>query len=84
MNISQKLQIQLAQITSLTQESAQFITRLRQLQDDYALMRNLTDDQDSSQNVTLERYRQGYTTINRLLENILRMSELGQEMKPAA
>jgi chemotaxis protein histidine kinase CheA len=81
MNISQKLQTQLAQVTSLTQESAQFITRLRQLQDDYALMRNLSDDRDSSQNVTLERYRQGYTTINRLLENILRMSELGQEME---
>jgi chemotaxis protein histidine kinase CheA len=80
-NISQKLQTQLAQITSLTQESAQFITRLRQLQDDYALMRNLSEEQDSSQNVTLERYRQGYTTINRLLENILRMSELGQEME---
>jgi chemotaxis protein histidine kinase CheA len=80
-NISQKLQTQLAQITSLTQESAQFITRLRQLQDDYALMRNLSDDQNSSNNVNLERYRQGYTTINRLLENILRMSELGQEIE---
>ncbi len=80
-NISQKLQTQLAQITSLTQESAQFITRLRQLQDDYALMRTLSDDQDSSNNVNLERYRQGYTTINRLLENILRMSELGQEIE---
>lgn len=81
MNVSQKLQTQLAQITSLTQESAQFITRLRQLQDDYALMHNLSEEQDSSQNVPLERYRQGYTTINRLLENILRMSELGQEME---
>jgi chemotaxis protein histidine kinase CheA len=81
MNSSQKLQTQLAQITSLTQESAQFITRLRQLQDDYALMRNLSEEQESSQNVTLERYRQGYTTINRLLENILRMSELGQEIE---
>jgi chemotaxis protein histidine kinase CheA len=81
MNISQTLQTQLAQITSLTQESAQFVTRLRQLQDDYALMRNLSDDRDSSENVTLERYRQGYTTINRLLENILRMSELGQEIE---
>lgn len=80
-NISQKLQTQLAQITSLTQESAQFITRLRQLQDDYALLRNLSEDQDTSSNVTLERYRQGYTTINRLLENILRMSELGQEIE---
>jgi chemotaxis protein histidine kinase CheA len=81
MNISQKLQTQMAQVTALTQESAQFITRLRQLQDDYALLRNLSDTQDSSQNVTLERYRQGYTTINRLLENILRMSELGQEIE---
>jgi chemotaxis protein histidine kinase CheA len=83
-NSSQKLQTQLAQITSLTQESAQFITRLRQLQDDYALMRTLSDDQDSSNNVNLERYRQGYTTINRLLENILRMSELGQEVETVA
>ncbi|WP_404786546.1 response regulator [Altericista sp. CCNU0014] len=81
MNSSQKLQTQLAQITALTQESAQFITRLRQLQDDYALMRTLSDDRNDSNNVNLERYRQGYTTINRLLENILRMSELGQEIE---
>lgn len=81
MNSSQKLQTQLTQITSLTQESAQFITRLRQLQDDYALLHTLSDDQNDASNVNLERYRQGYTTINRLLENILRMSELGQEIE---
>ncbi len=83
MNISAKLQSQLNQLTTLTQESGQYVTRLRQLQDDYALLRNLSDDRDSGSNVTLERYRQGYTTINRLLENILRMSELGQEIETA-
>ncbi len=83
MNVSNQLQAQLNQLTSLTQESAQYVTRLRQLQDDYALLRNLSDDRDSGSNVTLERYRQGYTTINRLLENILRMSELGQEIETA-
>lgn len=81
MNSSQKLQTQMMQLTALTQESAQFVTRLRQLQDDYALLRNLSDEQETSNNLTLERYRQGYSTINRLLENILRMSELGQEIE---
>jgi chemotaxis protein histidine kinase CheA len=80
---STQLQIQLNQLTSLTKESAEYVTRLRQLQDDYALLRNLSDERDSGSNVTLERYRQGYTTINRLLENILRMSELGQEIETA-
>jgi chemotaxis protein histidine kinase CheA len=83
MNVSDTLQSQLSQLTNLTQESAQFVTKLRQLQDDYALLRNLSDEQESGNNVTLERYRQGYTTINRLLENILRMSELGQEIETA-
>jgi chemotaxis protein histidine kinase CheA/ActR/RegA family two-component response regulator len=78
---SQKLRSQLAQLTTLTAESAQFTTKLRQLQDDYALLRNLSDEQESANNLTLERYRQGYSTINRLLENILRMSELGQEIE---
>lgn len=80
---STQLQLQLNQLTSLTKESAEYVTRLRQLQDDYALLRNLSDERDSGSNVTLERYRQGYTTINRLLENILRMSELGQEIETA-
>ncbi len=78
---SHKLRSQLAQLTALTAESAQFTTKLRQLQDDYALLRSISDEQDSSHNLTFERYRQGYTTINRLLENILRMSELGGELE---
>ena len=81
MNVSAQLQSQLKQLTNLTQESGQYVTRLRQLQDDYALLRNLSGDRDTNNNVTLERYRQGYTTINRLLENILRMSELGLEIE---
>jgi chemotaxis protein histidine kinase CheA/CheY-like chemotaxis protein len=81
LNSSQKLQSQMTQLNALTQESAQFVTRLRQLQDDYALLRNLSDEQDTSNNLSLERYRQGYSTINRLLENVLRMSELGQEIE---
>ena len=80
-SISTQLQSQLSQLTTLTRENAQFVTRLRQLQDDYALMRNLSDEQQSGNNVTLERYRQGYSTIVRLLENILRLSELGQEIE---
>ena len=83
MNVSTQLQSQLKQLTNLTQESGQYVTRLRQLQDDYALLRNLSSDRDTNNNVTLERYRQGYTTINHLLENILRMSELGQEIETA-
>jgi chemotaxis protein histidine kinase CheA len=82
-NISHRLQSQLSQLSILTQESSTFVTRLRQLQDDYALLRSLNDDQESENNVTTERYRQGYTTIVRLLENILRMSELGQEIETA-
>jgi chemotaxis protein histidine kinase CheA len=81
-SISDQLQLQLNQLTTLTRENSQFVTRLRQLQDDYALLRNLSDEQhDSGNNVTLERYRQGYSTIVRLLENILRLSELGQEIE---
>ncbi|WP_309730843.1 response regulator [Chamaesiphon sp. OTE_75_metabat_556] len=81
-SISDRLQLQLNQLTTLTRENSQFVTRLRQLQDDYALLRNLSDEQqDTGNNVTLERYRQGYSTIVRLLENILRLSELGQEIE---
>ena len=83
-NESSTLQSQLNQLTALTQESAQYISRLRQLQDDYALLRDISDVQDSDSGLTLERYRQGYTTINRLLENILRMSELGAELEGTA
>ncbi len=81
LTLSRALQAQMAQMTALTRESAESITHLRQLQDDYALLRHLSDDQDANSGLTLERYRQGYTTINRLLENILRMSELGSELE---
>jgi chemotaxis protein histidine kinase CheA len=80
-SISTQLQSQLCQLTTLTRENSQFITRLRQLQDDYVLLRNLSDKQDSGNNVTLERYDQGYSTIVCLLDNILRLSELGQEIE---
>ncbi len=78
---SQQLRSQLAQLTAITAESAQFTTKLRQLQNDYTLLRNIHNEQEiSSNDLTLERYRQGYSTINRLLENILRISELGGEL----
>ncbi len=83
MNVSTHLNAQLSQLSLLTQESSHFVAKLRQLQDNYAVLRNLSDDQDSNNNVTTERYRQGYTTIVRLLENMLRMSELGQEIETA-
>lgn len=72
----QTLQNQIAQLIALAQESAQYITSLRQIQDDYALLDNLSR---TPQGPTPERYRQGYTTINRLLETSLRLSELGAE-----
>jgi chemotaxis protein histidine kinase CheA len=75
----QNLQVQLTQLFALAKESTQYITRLRQLQDDYALLDNLKSNSDSTKGPTLERYRQGYTTINRLLETSLRLSELGAE-----
>ena len=81
---SQQLRFQLAQLTAITAESAQFTTKLRQLQNDYTLLRHIHSEQEISNNdLTLERYRQGYSTINRLLENILRISELGGELATA-
>jgi chemotaxis protein histidine kinase CheA len=75
----QNLQAQLTQLFALAKESTQYITRLRQLQDDYALLDNLKSNSNTTEGPTLERYRQGYTTINRLLETSLRLSELGAE-----
>ncbi|WP_013322115.1 response regulator [Gloeothece verrucosa] len=69
---------QLMKLFSIARESVNYITRLRQIQDDYALMNDLSNSRDSS-GIALERYRQGYTTINRLLEISLRLSELGAE-----
>ncbi|PZD74451.1 Gliding motility regulatory protein [Acaryochloris thomasi RCC1774] len=81
LTVSQSLEFQVSQLAALTQESSQYITRLRQLQDDYALLRSLSHEQDPTNGTSVEQYRQGYTTINRLLENILRMSELSREIE---
>jgi chemotaxis protein histidine kinase CheA/CheY-like chemotaxis protein len=80
----QNLQAQLTQLFALARESAQYITRLRQLQDDYALLDSLKSSSNSAAGPTLERYRQGYTTINRLLETSLRLAELGAEAEKSA
>ncbi len=81
LTVSQSLAFQVSQLVALSQESSQYITRLRQLQDDYALLRSLSHAQDPTNGTSVEQYRQGYTTINRLLENILRMSELSKEIE---
>lgn len=81
LSASKSLEFQISQLTALTQESAQYITRLRQLQDDYALLRSLSNQQDPANGTSVEQYRQGYVTINRLLENILRVSELSKEIE---
>ncbi|MBD3886776.1 response regulator [Phormidium tenue FACHB-886] len=73
----QVLQNQLTQLVALAQEGVQSITHLRQIQDDYALL-DLQGKQPP-QGLTPERYRQGYTVINRLLETNLRLSEIGAE-----
>lgn len=80
----QNLQSQLAQLLVLAQDSAQYITELRKLQDSYALLNDLTANRQSGDSPTLERYRQGYSTINRLLETSLRLSELGAEANKSA
>jgi chemotaxis protein histidine kinase CheA len=75
----QNLQTQLAQLLALAKESAHYITNLRQLQDDYALLDNINSASNAAEGLALERYRQGYTAINRLLETSLRLSEMGAE-----
>ncbi|RUT13794.1 hypothetical protein DSM107010_10690 [Chroococcidiopsis cubana SAG 39.79] len=76
----QSLQTQIGQLLSLAQDSVQYLTQLRQVQDDYALLDNLQQQRSSvSTAPVLERYRQGYTIVNRLLEVSLRLSELGAE-----
>jgi chemosensory pili system protein ChpA (sensor histidine kinase/response regulator) len=76
----QTLQTQIMQLVSLAQEGVQYVTHLRQIQDDYALLNDLRGDlQTTTQGPTPERYRQGYTVINRLLETSLRLSEIGAE-----
>ncbi len=73
--VSHKFQAQIAQLNLLVDENVQSIARLRQMQDDYAILRQATASNAP------ERYRQGYNTINGLLENILRTAELAQEIE---
>ncbi len=76
----QALQNQVAQLVAMSQEGVQAITHLRQIQDDYVLLDQLSNrTQTASNAVTPERYRQGYAIINRLLETNLRLSEIGAE-----
>jgi chemotaxis protein histidine kinase CheA len=76
-DLCSKLQAHISQLNLLVDENVQSIARLRQMQDDYAVLRNL----HSASNTSPERYRQGYNTINSLLENILRTAELAQEIE---
>jgi len=79
------LQSMLTKLFALAQENAQYITSLRQIQDEYALLSNLNNEvNNSSDSLNLEHYRQGYTSINRLLENSLRLSEIGEEATKTA
>jgi chemotaxis protein histidine kinase CheA len=73
--VSHKFQAQIAQLNLLVDENIQSIARLRQMQDDYAVLRQATAS------TAPERYRQGYNTINGLLENILRTAELAKEIE---
>lgn len=67
-------------LVSLAQNSVQYITQLREVQDDYALL----DVAGEQNGLKVERYRQGYTAINRLLEISLRLIELGSETGESA
>jgi chemosensory pili system protein ChpA (sensor histidine kinase/response regulator) len=71
----QAVQGNLLPLVSLAQDSVQYITQLREVQDDYAL----SDSNADRSGLQLEGYRKGYTAINRLLEISLRLIELGSE-----
>jgi chemotaxis protein histidine kinase CheA len=76
----QSVYANLLPLVSLAQNSVQYITQLREVQDDYALL-DASGEQDG---LKVERYRQGYTAINRLLEISLRLIELGAETGESA
>ena len=78
------LRERLLPLLALARESVQSIAQLRQLQTDYTLLstvgnRAVRDGSRASGGPSPERYRQGYLTINRLLEHSLRLTELGAE-----
>ena len=75
----------LVKLVNLAKDNVEYITQLRQIQDDYALLENLDRKAPHNEQApTPERYRKGYVTINRLLENSLRLSELGTEVEQTA
>jgi chemosensory pili system protein ChpA (sensor histidine kinase/response regulator) len=76
----QSVYANLLPLVSLAQNSVQYITQLREVQDDYALL----DAAGNADGLRTERYRQGYTAINRLLEISLRLIELGSETGESA
>ena len=81
----QDLHQDLLKLVSLAKDNVQYITQLRQIQDDYALLDNLDRRiPQTDQSPTPERYRKGYMTINRILENSLRLSEVGTEAEQTA
>ncbi|HAN46141.1 MAG TPA: hybrid sensor histidine kinase/response regulator [Cyanobacteria bacterium UBA8156] len=77
----QEVQANLLPLVALAQDSIQYIAQLREVQDDYALV-DANKNRDGG--LQVERYRQGYTAINRLLEISLRLVELGAETGEAA
>ena len=82
--VYQTLHQQVLQLVTFARESVQHITNLRQIQDDYAVLDNLKKQTSDLGGPSPERYRKGYITINRLLENSLRLSELGAETEHSA
>ncbi|MDJ0746773.1 MAG: response regulator [Xenococcaceae cyanobacterium MO_167.B27] len=81
----QDLHQDILKLVSLAKDNVRYITQLRQIQDDYALLDNLDPRiPQTNQSPTPERYRKGYMTINRLLENSLRLSEVGTEAEQTA
>ncbi|MEE3716001.1 response regulator [Tumidithrix elongata RA019] len=76
----QSVQANLMPLVALAQDSVQYIGQLRDVQDDYAL----SEVSNSQDGLKVERYRQGYLAINRLLEISLRLIELGAETGEAS
>ncbi|CAN1209246.1 histidine kinase [Tumidithrix helvetica PCC 7403] len=76
----QSVQTNLMPLVALAQDSVQYIGQLRDVQDDYAL----SEASNSQDGLKVERYRQGYLAINRLLEISLRLIELGAETGEAS
>jgi chemotaxis protein histidine kinase CheA/ActR/RegA family two-component response regulator len=76
----QSMQSNLMPLVALAQDSVQYISQLREVQDDFAL----SEASSSQDGLKVERYRQGYLAINRLLEISLRLIELGAETGDAS